>query len=158
MRAVRRFTALLVAAVALVAGARAAGAQITPLRGLAFGTIVTGTSTSIAPTDPGAAAWQIHGILGASGGITLVLPNALTRVGGGSTMPITFCSTCGIVRINNAAPIGGTVFDPAVGVRGLYVVVLSDVYVWLGASVSPPLNQQPGSYVGTAVLTISALL
>lgn len=158
-RAVGTLAAALVAtALAAAAGVRRAEAQVTTLRPLAFGTIITGTSTSVAPTDPKAAVWRIRGILGVSGGLTFTLPTVLTRVGGGATMPVTFCTTCGVYRINNSTPVGGTIFNPQLGVQGLYVVVLSDVYVWLGANVAPPLNQPPGSYVGTLVLTVSALL
>ena len=149
---------LTAAALAVTADAGRAVAQVTTLRPLAFGTVITGTSTAVAPTDARAAVWRIRGILGVSGGVTFTLPTVLTRVGGGSTMPVTFCATCGVYRVNGATPVGGTVFDPRLGVQGLYVVVLSDVYVWLGGSVTPPLNQPPGSYVGTMVLTVSALL
>lgn len=135
-----------------------AGAQLTALRPLAFGTIITGTTTTVAATDASAAAWRIRGILGVSGGITLTLPSVLTRVGGGESMPVSFCATCAVYRINGTTPVGGTAFDPNTGVQGLYVVVLSDVYVWLGGSVSPPRTQAPGNYVGTVVLTVSALL
>ncbi|MDQ6925612.1 MAG: hypothetical protein M3154_05175 [Candidatus Eremiobacteraeota bacterium] len=109
-------------------------------------------------TDAAAAAWRIRGVLGVSGGVTLTLPTVLTRVGGTETMPVTFCGTCGAYRINSGTPAGATAFDPSTGVQGLYVVVLSDVYVWLGGAVTSPPNQTPGNCVGTVSLTVSALL
>lgn len=158
-RVLRSVTGTLTAvALAVTADVGRAAAQVTTLRPLAFGTVITGTSTSVAPTDPTAAVWRIHGVLGVSGGVTFTLPTVLTRVGGGATMPVTFCATCAVYRINGATPVGGTAFDPRLGVQGLYVVVLSDIYFWLGGSVTPPLNQPPGSYVGTMVLTVAALL
>jgi hypothetical protein len=32
------------------------------------------------------------------------------------------------------------------------------VYVWLGASVSPPINQKAGTYSATVVLTTTGML
>jgi hypothetical protein len=72
-------------------------------------------------------------------------------------MPVTFCSTCGVYRINNSNPAGGTAFNPNNALI-LTVVLLSDIYIWVGGSVSPPLAQTPGSYSGTMVVTVIPLL
>lgn len=149
--------ALLPAALLLVA-APAASAQVTTLAPLRFGTIVAGARSSVAPAAAGAGAWRIRGILSVSTLITFTLPTTLARVGGGATMPVTFCSTCAAFRVNNPNPVGAPSFNPSTGLQGIIVVVISDVYVWLGGAVDPPLGQQPGSYVGTAVLTIAHLL
>jgi hypothetical protein len=139
-----------------VAGAQLLGA-VTQQRDLAFGTVVTGTTTSVAPTAAGAAMWKIHGAVTLGGGLGFTLPVVLTRDGGSETMTITFCSTCAIVRTGNSNPVGGTVFNPNTG-TGLLLAVVNDVYVWLGASVTPPLNQKAGTYSGTVVLTVAGLL
>lgn len=137
---------------------RPAAGQVTALRPLSFGTVVTGVPTTVGPASANAAAWRVRGVLGVSGGVDLTLPAVLTRAGGGATMPVTFCATCAAYRLNNASPVGAVAFDPRVGVHGLTVVVLSDIYIWLGGTVAPAAGQAPGQYVGTAVLTISALL
>lgn len=157
LRRARALAGVAATAAAVLTPARTR-AQLTALRPLAFGTIIPGTTTTVAATDASAAAWRIHGVLGVSGGVTLTLPSVLTRAGGAESMPVSFCATCAVYHVNSATPVGGTPFDPNTGVQGFYVVVLSDVYVWLGGSVSPPPNQAPGSYVGTVVLTVSALL
>lgn len=156
MPAVARHVAL---AAVLGAGLPARSAsQVTALRPLAFGTVVAGVPTAVAPTDAGAAAWRIRGVLGVTSSVTLTLPAVLTRVGGGATMPVSFCGTCAVYRVNNASPAGGTTFRPQTGPTGLVVAVLSDVYVWLGGTVSPAAGQAPGSYTGSVVLTVAALL
>ncbi len=132
-----------------------ARAQVTTIRDLGFGTIVAGTTTGISKTGPNAAAWKIRGLLGIGGGFQLTLPTALTGPAG--SMPITFSSSDGVYRINNSNPSGGVTFDPNNFVS-IVLVVLSEIYVWLGASVSPPLNQPPGEYSGVVVLTTVGLL
>jgi hypothetical protein len=101
---------------------------------------------------------RIRAVLGISGGFTLTLPSTLERVGGGGSMPVSFCSTCAVYRVNNSNPAGGTVFNPNVPVSGLTILVLANIYIWVGGSVSPPLGQPPGSYSGTVVLTIAPIL
>jgi hypothetical protein len=132
--------------------------QVVALRDLGFGTIISGTTTSVAPTDVTSAEWRITGILGLFGSVTFTLPSSLTRAGGSETMPVSFCGTCGKFRVNNSSPAGGTTFDPKVGVSGLGIVVLSSIYLWVGGSVSPPLAQRAGSYSGTIIMTSSSLL
>lgn len=133
----------------------AAAVQVTTLRNLSFGTITSGTTTSVTKTSANAAEWKISGTTVLGGGFQLTLPTTLS--GPGATMAITFSTTDGVYRINNTNPVGGTTFNPHNFVN-LTLVLLSDVYVWLGASVSPPLNQTPGNYTGTVILTTSGIL
>lgn len=129
--------------------------QVTQRANLQFGTVISGTPSSVAPTAPSAGSWQIHfTLLAIASSFALTLPSSLSRVGGGATMPISFCSTCGIYRLNNTNPSGGTVFNPSNTVNLGLLILGSNIYVWLGGTVSPPLNQMPGSYTGSAVLTL----
>lgn len=156
-KALRRRAAVI--AVLFVAAAPVGDAQsVTALTGLSFGTILSGTTTSIAPTVTGAMSFDIYGPLGLNGGWTLTLPTSLARTGGGATMPITFCSTCGVFRISNTNPLGGTTFNPNTGVLGISLLSPLHVYVWIGGSVSPPLNQMSGHYTGTIVLTLAPII
>jgi len=155
-RVVRRGVVVVASLVALAGRSTVGKAQVTTLTPLAFGTIVTGTTTSIAPSSVDAASWRVHGSIGIAGVISIGLPSSLVRAGGGS-MPISFCSTCGLYRTNNSNPAGGTTFNPNLGLV-LTITVLSDLYVWVGGSVSPPLAQAPGSYSGTIILTATPLL
>ncbi|MHB1328360.1 MAG: hypothetical protein ACYC2K_09175 [Gemmatimonadales bacterium] len=130
------------------------GAQVTQRSDLELGTVISGTTTSIGPAQAGAASWRIHfTLLAVLPSFELTLPSELSRVGGGATMPISFCATCGLYRANNTTP-GGTTFNPN-GSVGLGIISLgTNIYVWLGGSVSPPLSQMAGSYTGTVVLTL----
>jgi hypothetical protein len=132
-----------------------AASQVTKERDLAFGPVITGTTTSVSVTGTQSARWRIHINLLSAGNFRLTLPTTLTRSGGGGSMSITFCSTCGVYRINNSNPSGGTTFNPANTVSFGLQALNTNIYVWLGASVSPPLNQPAGSYSGTVVLTTS---
>lgn len=142
----------------LIADIHPVDAQVEVTRALAFGTVIAGVPTAIAPTSASAAEWRITGKLGLSGWISLTLPSSLGRAGGSETMAISFCATCGLVRIGNTNPVGATAFNPANGVLSLSVPVSSTIYVWLGATVSPLSNQRSGSYTGTVVLTTALLL
>ena len=148
-----------IAAVLFVTAAPISDAQsVAALTGLSFGTILSGTTTSIAPTVSGAMSFDIYGPIGNNGGWTLTLPATLARSGGGATMPITFCSTCGVFRVGNTNPLGGVVFNPNAGVLGIVLLSPLHVYVWIGGSVSPPLNQMSGQYTGTVVLTLAPII
>lgn len=144
---------MLTALALLLAGTEAAG-QVTTLQNLAFGTITSGTTTSVAKTSANAAQWRIHVPI-ALVGFQLTLPTSLS--GPGPAIPITFSSTDGVYRVNMNNPGGGTTFNPA-GFQTVTAALGSNVYIWLGASVSPPLNQTPGTYSATVVLTTTGLL
>jgi hypothetical protein len=131
-------------------------AQVTADRPLAFGTVVSGTTTAVTKTSASAAQWKIHGSLLFAGGFQLTLPASLT--GPGTAIPLTFSASDGIYKVNSSSPTGGTVFNPQNFVLITPILTSLDVYVWLGASLTTPLNQAPGSYSGTVVLTVTGLL
>ncbi|WP_337172783.1 hypothetical protein [Gemmatimonas aurantiaca] len=142
----------------VVAGDAGAQTSVTTLSGLSFGSIISGTTTSVSPTSASAMSFRIRANVGLSLGFSLSLPTSLTHVDGGATMPVSFCSTCGRYRVNNSNPAGGATFNPANGVLGLLLLVASDVYVWVGGSTTPPLNQMAGSYTGTVVITLASII
>lgn len=146
---------MLAAPVAFALLAMPAAAQVTSLADLRFGTVVAGVPESVTPTSSDAANYRIHyTVLGLATNFELTLPTTLARVGGGATMPVSFCTTCGIYRINNSNPAGGTTFNPANNVSLPALVLNSNVYIWLGGTVSPGSNQSPGSYTAGVVLTL----
>lgn len=158
-RRVRGLMICLTSWIFLATASRAhAQTTVTSVAPLAFGTMMSGTTTIVAATSAGALAFRISGTLGLSGGFTLTLPSSLTRVGGGGSLPVTYCGTCGIYRLNNTNPVGGTTFNPNNPVVGLSIVIASNLYVWIGGSTSPPLQQAAGTYTGTAVITIAPIL
>jgi hypothetical protein len=142
-------------ALALLTAATEAGAQVTTLRGLAFGTITSGTTTQVLKTSVSAAQWRITGVFLLGGTFTLTLPTTLT--GPGAPMPITF-GTTDAQRNTANNPNSGSSFNPH-GSQSIPVLTLGGtIYVWLGGSVAPPLNQAPGNYDATVVLTVTGML
>ena len=143
------------AALLVLAGGSRASAQVVTLRNLAFGTITSGTTTSVSKTSASAAQWRFTGSFPVTGSFTLTLPTTLT--GPGTAIPITFAATDG-QRSTTNNPATGSSFNPnATQTVGLVLFSRSE-YVWLGASLSPPLNQTPGTYSATVVLTVAGML
>jgi hypothetical protein len=149
--------AVVLMALALSNGATEAGAQVTKLSDLTFGTVTSGTTTSVLKTSASAAQWRIRGtflVLG-GGDFQLTLPTTLT--GPGPAFPITFSTTDG-QRHNANNPNGGTSFNPHLSQHINGAINNQNIYVWLGGSVTPPLNQTPGAYSATVVLTVTGML
>ena len=151
-------TATTITSALLLSTALLAAQSVHALAPLQFGTVLGGTTTSISPAGAGAMAFDLTGPLGTNGGWTITLPATLTRVGSSETMPVTFCSTCGVYRIANNNPAGGITFNPSNPVLGISLLSVIHVYVWLGGSVSPTSSQRPGAYVGTVVLTLAPII
>jgi hypothetical protein len=146
---------LLLLALGLSLGAKEAGAQVTTLQGLTFGTVTSGTTTSVSKTSVNAAQWRMRGTWVFGGTFQLTLPTTLT--GPGPAFPITFSTTDGQRNTANN-PNGGSSFNPHASQTITPITVITDIYIWLGASVSPPLNQTPGNYSATVVLTTTGML
>jgi hypothetical protein len=147
--------AVLLLALAGSSGATEAGAQVTTLRGLTFGTVTSGTTTTVLKTSVSAAQWRITGIFVLGGTFTLTLPTTLT--GPGPAFPITFSTTDGQRNTANN-PSGGASFNPHASQTIGLAPLGTTIYVWLGGSVTPPLNQTPGNYSATVVLTVTGML
>jgi hypothetical protein len=159
--ALRRWCLLILVLGVTMAGAPRLGlaqTTVTSLRGLAFGAMVSGVPKTVPANSASSLAFRISAVVGAGLGFSLMLPTSLARTGGGASLPVQFCTTCGLYRLGVNSPSGGTVFNPNSGVAGLTLLVFSDVYVWVGATASPPLNQPSGSYSGTVTLNVVAIL
>jgi hypothetical protein len=141
----------------ILGGIHSVEAQVTKQSDLSFGTILTGRTSTVSITSGNAAEWKAHEGLSLSTSFSFTLPNALARTGGGGSIPISFCSTCAAYHTNVNNPSGSTTFNPASGTN-IAISIASDIYVWLGASVNPPLNQPAGTYSATVVLTVTSLL
>ncbi len=145
---------MVLAACALLLIRAEAAAQVTTLRNLAFGTIPSGTTTSVSKNSANSAQWRFTGTFTLGGSFALTLPTALT--GPGTAIPITFSTSDGQRNTTNN-PSGGTSFNPN-NSQSVALLFSGTVYVWLGASISPPLNQTPGSYSASVVLTTTGML
>lgn len=128
--------------------------QVVTMRNLAFGTILSGTTTSVSKASANSAQWRFTGTFALGGSFVLTLPTTLA--GPGTAIPITFSSTDG-QRSTTNNPLTGSSFNPNAS-QSVAVLFSGTVYVWLGASVSPPLNQTAGTYSATVVLTTTGML
>lgn len=133
---------------------------LTPLRDLAFGTVVRGVATTITPDAANAAAVQATGTANAFATIGFTLPTLLNNIQAapGSTMPLTFLSTSARWRRGTNDPAGATPFDPNVGVTGRFGPPPNPtLYIWLGGQVNPAANATPGIYTGVVIVTLTYL-
>lgn len=127
---------------------------VTLVNNLSFGTILSGSTTSVAYTDPRAAEWKVSSTLKLLNQVTFTLPTTLTR-SDGKTMSVTYCTTCAAYNTSNSTS-GATTFNPNTTYT-IGLIALTPIYIWLGASVSPPLNQPAGTYSGSVVVTVAGL-
>jgi uncharacterized protein DUF4402 len=133
------------------------GMTISTLRDLAFGSVVKGVATTVAPTAAGAGEWQVTGNKNAFAQITFTLPTRLTNIQAlpGSTMPITFGAGTALWRRDIDNPTGATAFNPSTGTTGRFGPTANPtLYVWIGGTVNPAANVKPGVYVGTVVVSL----
>jgi hypothetical protein len=149
----RARVALLAALAAAVSPARASG-QVVTMRNLTFGTILSGTTSSVGKASANSAQWRFTGTFALGGSFVFTLPTNLT--GPGAAIPITFSTTDG-QRSTTNNPLTGTSFNPHAS-QSVSVLFSGSVFVWLGASVSPPINQAAGTYSATVVLTTTGML
>jgi hypothetical protein len=143
---------MLAAFACVVVPANATG-QVVTIRDLAFGTILSGTTTSVSKTSANSAQWRFTGTFTIGGSFVLTLPTTLT--GPGTAIPITFSAVDG-QRSTTNNPMTGSSFNPHNSQS--VVLFIGTLYVWLGASVSSPLNQTAGTYSATVVLTTTGML
>jgi hypothetical protein len=144
----------MLAAFAFVVVPANATGQVVTMRNLAFGTILSGTTTSVSKTSANSAQWRFTGLFALGGSFVLTLPTTLA--GPGTAIPLTFSTTDG-QRSTTNNPLTGSAFNPH-NSQSVAVLFNGTVYVWLGASVSPPLNQTAGTYSATVVLTTTGML
>jgi hypothetical protein len=117
---------------------------------LDFGVLIPGVATTVSRLDAAAAGWFIvRGARDAETLLELTLPTALTGPGGSVTL--TFGPADGGHGPTSA--IGASQpFDP----RGPLTIILpgnGTYYVWLGGTATPVVQQVPGTYTATIVLT-----
>lgn len=123
--------------------------SVTGAVNLSFGNVFPGVPATVALTDAGAGRYDVAGA--ASAPVTLsftTLPGNLTF--GANNLPVVF--TSGYNATNTAA--GATSFAPAGGAT----TALSGtgaLFVFLGGTVTPAVNQAAGTYTGTITLQVT---
>lgn len=149
----RRCAFLLLSAL-LAATPLAGQSTVTGIRDLAFGIVIRGVQTTVAPADPvKSGRFYVRHRLNRQVRIQFTLPTQLARVGGGGNLPITFPNNSGIAQgtAGNSVPL---TFNPNVA-QTFNLVTSADFFVNLGGRVSPATNQATGNYRGTVTLTVT---
>jgi hypothetical protein len=119
---------------------------------LDFGNVFPGVPATVAVTDPTAGHFTVNGADNAGVDITFALPTDL--VFGANLLPI--ASWTGVHNTTNAAA-GGTAFTPSAAVE---VSRLStgaspgELYVFIGATVTPAATQPAGLYTAPVTMTV----
>jgi hypothetical protein len=149
-----RFTRLFVTA-ALVAGGRPVTAQISviPIRDLAFGPVIAGIPTSIGPSHPvRSGQLRLTAPLNSRLQFRLTLPTSLDGPAG-ARLPISFSNNDGIAvgSASNSVP---DAFNPKAN-QVIQNVASTTTNIFIGGTVSPAGNQQPGNYTGTITFTVT---
>jgi len=125
---------------------------VTGIRPLAFGAVLPGFASTIAPTNPSnSGQLNLTGTKSSYVFFTLSLPTAMTGPGGAS-LPLSFGASSGGYSATQSTS-SETAFDP----RTYQFVQLSGTgrgSVFVGGTASPAANQVAGSY--SATLTLSA--
>lgn len=123
--------------------------SVTGAVNLSFGNVFPGVPATVALTDAGAGRYDVLGQ--ASTPVTLtftVLPVNLTS--GANNLPVSF--TAGHNTTNSAA--GATAFAPAGG-ASTSLSGTGQLFVFLGGTVTPAVNQVAGTYTGTITLQVT---
>ena len=151
-----RFTWLLAAA-ALAILSRPADAQIsvTAIRPLAFGPVIVGVPTSIAPSHPvRSGQFRLVAPLNRNVRFRFTLPNRLNGPSG-ATMPISFGNSDAIALGQGPTSVP-VAFDPKVQ-QTFQIVSSTTIFVFIGGRVTPAGNQRQGNYTGTITFTVTIL-
>src|SRR5690606_12550232 len=117
---------------ALLAAAPLAGqSTVTGIRDLAFGVVIRGAQTTVAPTDPvkGGRCYVLHRV-NRQVRVQFTLPTRLTRVGGGGNLPISFPNNGAIAQGTAGSSVPVT-FNPNVA-QTFNLVTSADFFVNLG--------------------------
>ncbi len=145
----------LAGACALLAMTSPAIAQVTVsgVRDLAFGAVIKGIPTHVLPSDAvKSGQFQVLATNGTRVRTQFTLPNRLNGPAG-ATMPISFGAT-DAVSSGNAGNSNPVVFNPN-NAQNFQVVPSKPLAVFLGGTVSPPVNQAVGAYANTITLTVT---
>ncbi|MDX2120853.1 MAG: hypothetical protein SF070_07255 [Gemmatimonadota bacterium] len=149
----RRCAFLLLPAL-LTAAPLAGQSTVTGIRDLAFGVVIRGVQTTVAPSDPvKSGRFYVRHRLNRQVRLQFTLPTQLARVGGGGNLPITFPNNSAIARGTAGSSVPVT-FNPNVA-QTFNLVTSADFFVNLGGRVSPAANQATGNYRGTVTLTVT---
>ena len=116
---------------------------------LAFGNVTPGVAKTVGVTAAGAGTFSVSGTASTPVSLTFTLPTNLNS--GGNLLPIG--SWTGHHNTTNA-PTGGTNFTPSASATPATTSGSGNLYVFVGATVTPGFPQTAGSYTGSVQMTV----
>lgn len=123
---------------------------VTGARDLAFGNVYPGVNKSIAVADATSGRFDLTGVASAQVQFSFTLPTNLTN--GANTLPIG--SWTGYYNTTNNATVGGTAFTPSSSNTTTNLAAITgQLFVFVGATVSPSGTQVQGAYTAQVTLT-----
>ena len=115
---------------------------------LDFGNVFPGVNKTVAVTDAAAGRFNVTGQASAPVSLTFVLPANLTD--GGNLLPIANWTG----NHNTSAAPTGTGFTPSAAATPAALSGAGQLFVYLGAQVTPSVSQVAGNYTGTVQMTV----
>jgi hypothetical protein len=115
---------------------------------LDFGNVFPGVNKTVAVTDAAAGRFNVTGQASAPVSLTFVLPANLTD--GGNLLPIANWTG----NHNTSAAPTGTGFTPSAAATPAALSGTGQLFVYLGAQVTPSVSQVAGNYTGTVQMTV----
>ena len=150
-------SSLFAAACACLITASPAAAQITVsgIRDLAFGGVIRGVATHVAPSDAvKSGQFRFVTAIGNQVRLQFTLPTRLNGPSGGR-LPISFGTTDGIAVGSGPTSVPVT-FNPN-SAQTFTIVTSTTINVFIGGTVTPAANQTFGAYTNTITLTVTVL-
>lgn len=124
-------------------------------RDLAFGAVIPGVITTVAPTDPvKSGVYTITANLGTRLRLDFTLPTQLTRVGGG-VMTVNFAN--GDAILMETAPGSVPNNQNPKSMKPYTMTNGNQLKLYLGGNVTPTAGQATGLYTATVMLTVTIL-
>jgi hypothetical protein len=124
---------------------------VTDLDALAFGDVIPGVSTTIAPAATGSGSFQLAGAGILQVALDFTLPASLSHSTSASTLPISFGA--GSAGVGTVAGVASATFDPAATYDAN--LVAGGLFVFIGGTVTPAVAQEAGDYAGTITLAVA---
>jgi hypothetical protein len=144
------------AAAVLLGSPTAAGAQFSAVgvRNLAFGLVIPGVTTTVAPSDPvRSGQFEIQAPLGTRLRLDFALPTQLTGPAG--AMPLTFQNNDALLVETGAGAVPQS--QNPKSMKPYTMIYGNRLLLFLGGTVIPAGNQATGAYANTVTLTVTII-
>jgi hypothetical protein len=122
--------------------------NVTAVSNLDFLAVFPGVAKTVLPTDATAGRWDVLGAFNAPVSLNFTLPTSLAS--GANLMPIGTWSG----NHNTTATPAGTSFTPSGTPTAATLSATGNLFVYIGATVTPLANQAAGVYTAAVTLTV----